>query len=361
MMKLRYILITAAIVTGLVFLFAINGCQEAPVGSLDAAKQALKKAADAGARRYALSKYRYAESIMQVGWMEMARQNGRVSLLRDYDKADSLLLIAVQIANEAGKKATDSIETLQTRSSHERSDLAASLDEWQSTVSGSLVQKRAAKYLSSAKFALNTSRELEKAGEYEEAISELDKAEHALQRVGILVSNYSAEEADMIGTWRRWVLETVADSKRNGAYAIVVVKADRKTYLLKNGSVIHTYDCDLGFNSSQQKMLSGDGATPEGKYRVTKYRPTGSLYYKALLLNYPNEQDSQRFKSNKEKGVISRNAHIGGLIEIHGEGGRNEDWTDGCVALSNGDMDHLMRYANSGTPVTIVRKSDQWP
>jgi L,D-peptidoglycan transpeptidase YkuD (ErfK/YbiS/YcfS/YnhG family) len=52
--------------------------------------------------------------------------------------------------------------------------------------------------------------------------------------------------------------------------------------------------------------------------------------------------------------VVPANAGIGSLIEIHGEGGQGRDWTDGCVALSNSDMDRVFSHARVGTPVTIV-------
>lgn len=358
-MKARLIII--GILLSAAIAFTMAGCQDAPVGALENAKKALQEAAKAGARRYAAPKYKYAESLVQIGWMEIASQNGRMAVMRDYDKADSLLMYATDLAKQATKKATDSLTYLRTRAVGERTALLSDLTEWQGSVGGSLVQNRAAKYLSSARFAINTSEKLEKAGEYEDAIDELDKGKHALHRVGILVSNFAAEEANLIGTWRRLVRETVESSRRNDSYAVIVVKSDRKTYLLKDGKILRSYDCDLGFNPSQQKTLSGDGATPEGKYYVSKYRPTGSMYYKALLLNYPNDEDKIRFKREKDKGTISQSARIGGLIEIHGQGGQNEDWTLGCVALSNADMDHLMRYTNVGTPVTIVRKSDRWP
>lgn len=110
-----------------------------------------------------------------------------------------------------------------------------------------------------------------------------------------------------------------------------------------------------------KKLFAGDAATPEGKYKVVRARHTGSSFYKALSLDYPNEHDRKRFEENKRRGIISHKARIGGNIEIHGEGGKNRDWTEGCVALTNADMDHIMKYVSVGTPVTIVRKSDQWP
>jgi murein L,D-transpeptidase YafK len=139
-----------------------------------------------------------------------------------------------------------------------------------------------------------------------------------------------------------------------------VDKSAHKAYLVKGGTVLKTYRCDLGWNSAEQKYFQGDGATPEGKYQITAVKHR-SKYHKALLINYPNESDKKRFAENKRKGVISRYARIGALIEIHGGGGRDQDWTDGCIALTDRDMDNLLAYVSVGTAVTIVRRSDTWP
>jgi murein L,D-transpeptidase YafK len=127
--------------------------------------------------------------------------------------------------------------------------------------------------------------------------------------------------------------------------------------LLSAGRIIKSYSCDLGFNSGHDKNKKGDGATPEGMYRITKVMNV-SKYYKALKLNYPNQADREKFRMNKRAGLIAANASIGGLIEIHGSGGTARDWTDGCVAISNGDMDDLIKKVGVGTPVTIVGRSE---
>ena len=91
------------------------------------------------------------------------------------------------------------------------------------------------------------------------------------------------------------------------------------------------------------------------KYRVVKKKDRGqSRYHRALLLDYPNAADRERFAAAQRRGEIPRGARIGGLIEIHGEGGRGQNWTEGCVALSNRDMDDLFRRVGTGTRVTIV-------
>jgi len=74
----------------------------------------------------------------------------------------------------------------------------------------------------------------------------------------------------------------------------------------------------------------------------------------ALLLDYPNAEDRRRFDEARRAGRVARNASLGGLIEIHGEGGRGRDWTKGCVALSNVEIQDLYSRVAVGTPVTIV-------
>jgi murein L,D-transpeptidase YafK len=122
-----------------------------------------------------------------------------------------------------------------------------------------------------------------------------------------------------------------------------------------NGRLAESYTVDLGSNVLDRKVAAGDQATPEGRYRIVRRLDDGeSRYYKALLLDYPNEADRQRLEEHRENGEVSASARSGGLIEIHGEGGRGTNWTDGCVALANGDMDEIFRRAKVGTPVTIV-------
>lgn len=155
--------------------------------------------------------------------------------------------------------------------------------------------------------------------------------------------------------YRRWIDETLAWSRSHNARAILVDKMRHSLTLVTAGRRTRTYSVELGINSPRPKILAGDRATPEGKYRITQKRgPRQTRWYKALLLDYPNKTDLARFESARRRGLISERARPGSLIEIHGEGGRGGDWTDGCVALTNADMDHLFDRISVGTPVTIV-------
>lgn len=136
---------------------------------------------------------------------------------------------------------------------------------------------------------------------------------------------------------------------------IVVIKDERILKVLKNGKVLKAYDVEFGKNPLEKKIKSGDLATPEGRYKIIEKKGRKQTkYYLALLLNYPNEEDKRRFEEYKRKGLIKKDAKIGGLIEIHGDGGKGIDWTEGCVALSNEDMKELFNLVSNGTPVYVI-------
>jgi murein L,D-transpeptidase YafK len=90
-------------------------------------------------------------------------------------------------------------------------------------------------------------------------------------------------------------------------------------------------------------------------YKVTKKMDSRKTkYYKALLLDYPNAEDLAKFKAEIAKGSLPSSSRIGGLIEIHGNGGKGIDWTEGCIALTDKEMDIIYKVTAPGTPVTIV-------
>lgn len=357
----KLLIVTACLIPLVWVVYLFLTPPEPPEVLLQSARLALDTAEKAGARRYSEGIYRDAEGLMKAGWMEMAFQKGRLVPFRNYRKADSLLLVALKTANDATAQTRDYLDNLRTLIQTERKDLADELSSWLEALNGSLAKLSLATYWASADYTAKQADRLFLAGEYEEAHESISLSRTWLKKMAESMERYDDQDAEFINIWRRWVQETLADSRATGGYAIIVDKTAHKLYLVKAGTLVHTYGCELGYNAAHQKMFSGDGATPEGKYRVTAYRPRGSRYYKALNINYPNDADRKRFSENKARGIISQRARIGGLIEIHGHGGQGKDWTEGCVALTNKEMDHIMKFVSSGTPVTIVRRSDRWP
>jgi len=166
-----------------------------------------------------------------------------------------------------------------------------------------------------------------------------------------LLNNYFSN----LGTWKRWADQTIRESAQNQSYAIIVDKFAGKCYLYLGGKLKTTFEAELGKNWIGEKRYAGDKATPEGRYRITKKKEGHSTkYHKAMLINYPNDEDKRRFQEAVRKQELSRSTKIGGMIEIHGGGGKGINWTDGCVALENTQMDALYRQVSVGCPVTIV-------
>ncbi len=134
---------------------------------------------------------------------------------------------------------------------------------------------------------------------------------------------------------------------------IVVLKSKRQLLLIKDDEVLKSFWIALGRRPVGQKLERGDGRTPEGLYRIVG-RTKDSLFYRALELSYPNEADRQRAR---ERGV-----NPGGDILIHAvphgyeptnAGARMIDWTNGCIAVTNADMDEIWTRVPDGTWVEI--------
>lgn len=137
------------------------------------------------------------------------------------------------------------------------------------------------------------------------------------------------------------------------ANRVVVYKAQRKMELLRDGKVIKTYKIALGPNSVGPKTRQGDHRTPEGIYRIDT-KNEHSRYHLALHISYPDAKDRERAR---KFGV-----RPGGDIMIHGLPDRfaylgtlqsNYDWTDGCIAVSNAEIEEVWKLVPVGTEVEI--------
>jgi murein L,D-transpeptidase YafK len=137
------------------------------------------------------------------------------------------------------------------------------------------------------------------------------------------------------------------------ADSILILKKDHVLELLRGGKVIRTYKVALGQGGLAPKQHEGDGLTPEGHY-VIDSRNAQSHYHKALHVSYPNDEDRKRAA---KLGVAP-----GGAIMIHGlpngmgaigAAHRLRDWTLGCIAVTDQEIDEIWEMAPIGTPVEI--------
>ena len=137
------------------------------------------------------------------------------------------------------------------------------------------------------------------------------------------------------------------------ADSILVVKSERKLYLLKAGRVLRTFNVSLGLVPTGPKHREGDFRTPEGRYRL-ETRNADSDYFLSIKISYPNADDRARAQA---QGVDP-----GGQIMIHGLPNepkydlrryKGSDWTDGCIAVSNSDMVDIWLMTRESTPIEI--------
>lgn len=191
-------------------------------------------------------------------------------------------------------------------------------------------------------------------GAAEEKIKNLSGFITAAEDAILPIFNRYADRSH-INKWRQMADETMAESKDRGIPVIIVNKSKRILALYKNGVPFKTYNVGLGRNGFLDKLRAGDNSTPEGKYMVIK-KISASRYHKALLINYPNDDDSRNFIRAKKNGLIPAGARIGGLIEIHGGG--KDSMTYGCIAMDNNAIDYIFSLIPVGTPVTIVGAVD---
>lgn len=136
--------------------------------------------------------------------------------------------------------------------------------------------------------------------------------------------------------------------------SIAVHKRAHKMYLFEDGRLVGSYDIALGRDPYGAKRVKGDCKTPEGLYYINGKNPN-SDYYKNLGISYPNAED--RYVAKR----MGRSP--GGDIKIHGmPDGKGylgsvhtaTDWTLGCIAITNEQMDELFYHVEVGTPIKIV-------
>ncbi|MCG9729691.1 L,D-transpeptidase family protein [Shewanella sp. Isolate13] len=136
---------------------------------------------------------------------------------------------------------------------------------------------------------------------------------------------------------------------------VVVTKSEASMTLLRQGKVLKKYRIAMGDNPVGHKFTEGDQRTPEGRY-LLDYKKSDSAYYRAIRISYPNDEDRLRADA---LGISP-----GGQIMIHGENPNSSlspeeaqmyNWTDGCIAVTNAEMDELWRAIDEGTPIEI------WP
>lgn len=130
---------------------------------------------------------------------------------------------------------------------------------------------------------------------------------------------------------------------------VIINKTERRMFLMHGTEVLEAYTVGLGFAPSGHKAIEGDGRTPEGEYRINRRNPN-SEFHLSIGISYPNAADVAYARE------IGKSP--GGDIFIHGrpwkyrKGG--QDWTAGCIAVNNRQIEQIYAMVRDGTPITIT-------
>jgi len=160
---------------------------------------------------------------------------------------------------------------------------------------------------------------------------------------------------------RRIVKKRFFTAAPSGNIYIVVDKSDYELNVYDDEGWYATYPVVFGNKDLSDKMVEGDRRTPEGKFKIISTRPHNK-WHRMLMLDYPNQQSWAKFRQRQASGLIPRSAKIGGGIAIHGTWPNDNivvddftNWTNGCIALKNEDIDDINSFLTIGTSVEIKR------
>ena len=129
---------------------------------------------------------------------------------------------------------------------------------------------------------------------------------------------------------------------------VYVSKSARKIYLLHGQRVLKSYDVDLGFSPGGHKAFEGDGRTPEGAYVIDRRNPN-SQFHLSIGISYPNANDIAVAQAAGQSP--------GGEIFVHGQAGHGinrRDWTAGCIAVTDKEIERIYAMVRNGTPIFIA-------
>ena len=134
---------------------------------------------------------------------------------------------------------------------------------------------------------------------------------------------------------------------------IVIEKSKRRLILYSQDKILKEYKIALGPQPEGPKTQLGDGKTPEGKYIIDQ-KNSQSAYHLSLHISYPNEEDQKRAKSlgvNPGGQIMIHGLpnHLGWMGKLH----QYRDWTQGCVALTNAEIEEVWNLVPVGTAVEI--------
>ncbi len=339
----------------LVLFLLVEIAPKPPAVKFEQALKALSDARSTESSVYASELLKAAELCWNKALIAWRKENDRFFLVRDFRVAQYLAESAAQLARESASKSKVNKESAKQIAGAQIAFLKKQVEEFKSQYDHLPVDNLSRREFAKGELKLKESEYAFVRRDYRRAVDKSKEAAFFIENAGASVTESMKSYFDNLPKWQRWVKETIAWSESSDSVAFIVDKMAHLLQVYQGGKKVAQYSIELGAQWLGPKLQRGDKATPEGRYRIKKKKGEGqSKYYKALEIDYPNGADLEKFRLAKQNGNVPASAHIGGLIEIHGDGGKGANWTSGCVALRNEEMDAIFDLATIGTPVTIV-------
>lgn len=328
---------------------------ESPAAELKKASDAIVEARNAEADKYAPRQLKKTTALYDSAMTHWRKENRKFLLNRNYGKTLEFAAQAVQAGRQTKVAAAEKAQSALLSTKVTTGELEKIVADFKRNYSPLPLPKKIREDFNKGILMLSEAKLASEKSDFHIAEVKLEEAKKLLigadQKVHHILNDYFSA----LPQWTSQVKEAINRSASQNSSVIIVDKMARECRLYSDGKLRHTFEAEFGPNWMGDKMHRGDQATPEGEYHVVqKKEGRKTIYYKALLLNYPNVEDKARYRKNIASGKISSRVDVGGLIEIHGHGGQGFDWTNGCVALRNKDMDVLYRMVSEKTPVIIV-------
>lgn len=351
LLVVAFLLLAAALIFAVLVIFA----PKPPGGELEQAREKIAEARAMKADIYSHDLFTTSLQLYDSAMKAWKKENTRFYSSRNYEKVKTLATQAAEVAEMAEKDAAGRSVNLKTELMTRIEALDNTIGNIQNMFDFLPLPETVIKENSKGILLFKEARSAYQKKQYITCLEKIDKAQVYIDRssehVMQLLTGYFKNQPE----WNTLAESAISRSKKEKCNIIIIDKFARTCMVYYNGKLKHSFNIELGKNWIGDKRYDGDKSTPEGSYMIVE-RLEGSRtrFYKALLINYPNDDDVRRFNHEKKNGMLDNSAEIGGLIEIHGEGGKGTDWTDGCVALTNHDMNMLYNVSQKGTSVIII-------
>lgn len=306
------------------------------------------------ANTYAKNNFDLAENAFHLAMQEWEIQNKKLFLARDFTVVREQANRAIVYGNEAFTEASFEKDSLSISLNQRLKKIHYQIAKFEKKFKTLPLSKTTLNEYAKAKIVYSKATIQFNNKQYYAARHSINESEHLISKsLKIAISMLNAFYLDY-PIWKKNA-QKARDLSMKGHYVILVNKLESTCTLLKSGKKVEEFNTEFGPNWLGDKKLMGDNATPEGIYKIVKKKNGGSTkYYKSLLINYPNDEDKKNFAAAIKNGSIPKKSKIGELIQIHGLGGKGVNWTEGCVALNNEDMDILFEHVQINTPVIII-------